>query len=372
MSEQSVQTYIRVAELSDVETLLALEEECFSCDRLSRRSFRHHVQSPHSDLLIASTSTGQILAYGLVLKRQGTRLARLYSLAVSPQARGRGVAKQLLATLEACAAEDERHYMRLEVTKTNHSAIALYQACGYRVFGEYIDYYEDHSDALRMHKRVRSMRATDIHRPTPWLPQNTDFSCGPAALLMAMASLNADVDCSIEVELDIWREATTVFMTSGHGGCHPFGLALAAQRRGFSSSVWVNSEQPLFVDGVRSEHKKNIMSVVHQQFLQRCIDSQVILNYKAMTLADISKNLSAGSAVLILISTYRLDEKKAPHWVVVTGVDENCLFVHDPDMDKSLRSVLDYQYVPIAKDDFEKMSAFGAQRMRAAVTVSLG
>ena len=41
-------------------------------------------------------------------------------------------------------------------------------------------------------------------------------------------------------------------MTSGHGGCHPLGLALAARQRGFSAETWINLQQPLFVDGVRN------------------------------------------------------------------------------------------------------------------------
>lgn len=362
--------HIRAGELADLDALVNLEQASFSNDRLSKRSFQHHILSPHSDLLVVNSHAGQLLAYGLVLKRRGTRLARLYSLAVSTEARHKGIAKQLLAQLEQMAADDERHLMRLEVAKNNHSAIALYQACGYRIFGEYADYYEDHTDALRMVKRVRTIRESGIHQPIPWLPQSTDFSCGPASLMMAMASLDATFTPSIEVELDIWREATTIFMTSGHGGCHPFGLALAAQRRGFTSAVWLNTNQPLFVDGVRSDHKKSIMSAVHHQFLQQCQDRDVSLHYKALSLSDIYHHLEAGNAVLILVSTYRLDEKKAPHWVVVTGMDDRCLFVHDPDLDEATQTALDCQYVPIAKADFEKMAAFGAQRIRAAVIVS--
>jgi hypothetical protein len=53
--------------------------------------------------------------------------------------------------------------------------------------------------------------------------------------------------------------------------------------------------------------------------------------------------------------------------VVVTGIDEDCLFVHDPDIDESEQVAVDCQHIPIAKEDFDKMSAFGVQRLRAAV-----
>ena len=32
--------------------------------------------------------------------------------------------------------------------------------------------------------------------------------------------------------------------------------------------------------------------------------------------------------------------------------------------------VMDCQYIPIAKEDFEKMAVFGSQRIRAAVVIS--
>ena len=45
--------------------------------------------------------------------------------------------------------------------------------------------------------------------------------------MMAMAALKPEQEMSRRVELQIWREATTVFMTTGHGGCSAHGLALA-------------------------------------------------------------------------------------------------------------------------------------------------
>jgi ribosomal protein S18 acetylase RimI-like enzyme len=360
---------IRAASLNDLSALVQLEQHCFNSDRLSKRSFKHHIQSKHSDLQVVFAEQ-DLLAYGLVFKHQGTRLARLYSLAVLPATRGMGISKLLLTQLEQLASQDGRLYMRLEVAKHNEVAIGLYQACGYRVFGEYQDYYEDHTDALRMQKRIRQPKAQISHAVTPWFRQNTEFTCGPTSLMMAMSSLQADSPIDVNTELDIWREATTIFMTSGHGGCHPFGLALAAKRRGFDADVWVNSDQALFVEGVRSEHKKQIMHTVHQQFEQQCNHQQILIHRQAITMADIANNIEQGRAVLILISTYRFDGKKVPHWVVVTGIDEDCLFVHDPDLDESKQVPLDCQYVPVSRADFDRMSVFGVQRLRAAVTLT--
>src|SRR5690606_26056133 len=140
---------------------------------------------------------------------------------------------------------------------------------------------------------------------------STKFTCGPASLMMAMASLNNKVKLERSLELDIWREATTIFMTSGQAGCHPFGLALAAQKRGFDVCVYLNTKEPLFVDGGRTAHKKNTMTFVHKQFKQRVSETTGIeVVYKDVTQKKVLQWLDNNYAVIILISTYQLDGKK--------------------------------------------------------------
>jgi hypothetical protein len=71
--------------------------------------------------------------------------------------------------------------------------------------------------------------------------------------------------------------------------------------------------------------------------------------------------------LILLISTYLMDGKKAPHWVAVTGMDEGCIYVHDPDVDEKLQDRLDCQHIPIAREDFAKMSTFGNDKLRTAI-----
>lgn len=356
----------RLAERQDLDALLDIEQHCFSSDRLTKRRFIHWLKAPNGILHVCVDDTG-ILGYGLVLLHKGTRLSRLYSLAVSPDARGKGVAKLLMAQLERDAAARGRLYMRLEVAKTNTAAIALYERAGYRVFDEYHDYYEDHTDALRMQKLIRKDPGLASNNATPWYQQTTEFTCGPASLMMAMASLDNQVQLRQSLEFDLWREATTIFMTSGHGGCHPVGLAVAAQRRGFKTTTYINSQKPLFIEGVRSPHKKEVMTKVDKQFHATAAEVGVEVVFDDISQDAIQGFLDQGCAVLILISTYRMDGKKTPHWVCVTGMDPLCLYVNDPDLDTQHQVAMDCQHIPIAREDFAKMSSFGSERLRTAI-----
>jgi ribosomal protein S18 acetylase RimI-like enzyme/predicted double-glycine peptidase len=365
---------LRAAVGTDLEELLRLEALAFSHDRLSRRSFRRWLRHQSCVFLVGDDPEG-LCGYILVILRRGTRLARLYSLAVDPACRGRGLASLLISAAELAARQRGSLHMRLEVAQNNEPAITLYQKLGYRQFGLYRHYYEDSSDALRLEKPIHVFQPRADSRAIPWLAQTTEFTCGPAALMMAMAGLDKTYCPSPQEEVQIWREATTVFMTSGHGGCHPVGLALAAAQRGFSAEVMVSQPGPLFVDGVRSDNKKRVLCLVHDAFLTKAREQQIPVTVTELDQQQLCDCFAAGANVLILISTYRLDSKKAPHWVVLSGHDETCLYVHDPelpdddnlDIARASSTAIDCQHVPIAKVDFSAMSRFGANRLQTAV-----
>jgi ribosomal protein S18 acetylase RimI-like enzyme len=362
---------IRPADLDDLDELIALENVSFGTDKLSRRSFRHWITAEHRVLLVTE-SDNVVIAYILIIYHPGTRLARIYSLAVDNQHRGEGLAKALILAGEQAAHEDGRLYLRLEVSVDNIAAIKLYESLGYQKFGIYRDYYQDHKDALRYQKRIRHYSDTLQHRSVHWLKQTTHFTCGPAALMMAMHGLNRAYQASQQEEINIWREATTIFMTSGHGGCHPIGLALAAKRRQFVVEVWINQTGTLFIDGVRNEDKKQIVEMVDKGFKRQAAEQGIQLHYANITQTELINAFKQGAIPLILISTFLMDRKKAPHWVVMSGFDDDCLYMHDSDPDEHRQSELDCQFIPVAREDFDRMSCFGKNRLRTAVIIWSG
>ena len=355
--------------LDDLDALHHLEKLSFDSDRLSRRRLRHWIQAPNREFMVA-VEQDQLLGYGLVLFHGATHLARLYSISVAQDARGKGIGAKLLQALEAASVDRQRFFMRLEVAKDNSAAIKLYESAGYVAFDTLEDYYEDHRDALRMQKIIRDAPKRKRGRSVPWYQQTTSFTCGPASLMMAMATLDARHKPDQATELDIWREATTIFMTSGHGGCHPFGLALAAHRRGFEAKIYVNQSGALFLEGVRDPDKKLIMALVHDQFLERIKNKKIPVLYQDVTQQDLEQAIKDGAIVLALVSSYRLDRKKAPHWVTITAYDDTCFFVHDPDPSLEEQTGLDCEDLPIARTDFTRMSQFGKDKLRTAVVIS--
>ena len=139
---------VRRATRNDLEAIVALEDAAFSSDRVSRRQWRHHLESLSAGVLLA-IGERRVVGAMLLLFRRGTRVARLYSIAVASGQRGRGIGERLLVAAERAARRRGANAIRLEVRVDNLAAQRLYERLGYARFGLRRGYYEDGADALR-------------------------------------------------------------------------------------------------------------------------------------------------------------------------------------------------------------------------------
>lgn len=147
--------HIREARPRDLDAIARLENGSFESDRVSRRSLREFLRAPHRPV-IAATINDELAGYALVALRKRARGVRIYSLAVDARFARRGVGRMLLQACEAYARRHGREALTLEVRYDNASAIALYESCGFRQFGEHARYYADGATALRYEKSLLS------------------------------------------------------------------------------------------------------------------------------------------------------------------------------------------------------------------------
>ncbi|WP_051231894.1 GNAT family N-acetyltransferase/peptidase C39 family protein [Kaistia adipata] len=358
---------VRPAGVADLDGLVAIEALCFDTDRIARRSFRKLVEAPTAEITVASLPDGGIVGYALLLFRAGTGMARLYSIAVHPDLRGSGIGAALIAEAEAVAYARDRFLLRLEVREDNAGGIRLYERLGYRRIGRYLDYYEDHTDALRFEKRLRGPAQSTAVR---YYEQTTDFTCGPCCVMMALGHFRPDYAMGPVEEIKLWRQATTVFMMAGLGGCDPHGLAVSAARNGLSASIHVSHEGSLFLESVRDPEKRRVMALAQEDFRRQTVAFGIPIHHRPIAVAEIRAALAEGALVIVLISAYRMFGKKVPHWVLVVGDDGRHLFIHDPWVeDRSRETHSDAANLPIPYADFEHMARWGREGLRAAVVL---
>jgi ribosomal protein S18 acetylase RimI-like enzyme len=318
----------RAASVADLADLLALENNVFATDRMSRRSARRFLVSPHAAVLVAEID-GRLGGAAVVLFRRNTDIARLYSIAVDPDRAGHGIGPALLAAAEAAAVGHDCQYLRLEVHETNARAIARYRKAGYREFGRHRKYYQDGGDALRFEKRLAPPLASLDDAP-PYFHQTTEFTCGPACILMALAWADRGFRPSPAAEFRLWREATTIFMSSGPGGCEPFGMAVALKRHGLSPEIFVTRPGPYFLDTVQSAEKRRVMQITQEDFVDEAKALGIAIHLTHASESVLIPALNAGAAAIVLVSGYHMTPRGQPHWVFVFGCEGRFVLTHDP------------------------------------------
>lgn len=131
------------------EGLAALHARCF--ERTPRAW-----TAPEFAALLAEPTTILITADGgFALGRTAGTEAEVLTLAVEPARRRQGVARALVARLEAAAAARGAQDVFLEVAATNLAATALYAGLGYAPAGIRRNYYAPGLDAHVLKKRLQ-------------------------------------------------------------------------------------------------------------------------------------------------------------------------------------------------------------------------
>jgi ribosomal protein S18 acetylase RimI-like enzyme len=362
---------LRPARASDVPALLGLEHRVFHSDRLSSRSFRRFLASATARIVVAEVA-GQLAGYAVILFRPGSFVARLYSIAVAPEASGRGIAKALLADAEQAALARHCHVLRLEVGEENAPAAGLYRRLGYQPIERVPGYYEDGGNALRLQKRLSTASASPVSAP-PYFHQTTDFTCGPACVMMALAWAGRRVQAEAAFEFRLWREATTFFTASGPGGCDPIGLAVALKRHDLQPEVWVSHPGPYFLDGVRSEQKRRVMRVGQAEFRREADELKVPVHLTPLAESVLMDALNSSASAIVLVTGYRMLRRRVPHWVFAYGQAGGAILIHDPaaelDETGNARSAESFA-IPLPA--FARMSRYGREDLRAAILIRKG
>ncbi|MBW8464652.1 peptidase C39 family protein [Acidovorax sp.] len=347
---------------ADLPALEQLENAAFCSDRISRRSWGRLLLSPSAQVLVVRS--GQALGGAcVVLRREGSSVARLYSIAVAPAMQRAGVARGLLAAAIHGARDAGCAVLRLESRAGNVAAHRLFARHGFVHTGCKAAYYADGEQALCFQKDLFDgalAQAAASHQVRHYA-QTLDFTCGPCALLMAMSAMDPAMSVNQAAEIRLWREATTVFMAAGHGGCGPFGLA-----HGFEVSVYAAAGASLFMDSVRDPRKKEVIQLVENDFRAALEARQVPIHARPVSPDSVIEQLRAGRLPIVLISLWRLHRQKTPHWVVITGFDGAVFRLLDP----MARSGDPDGGVSVSWGEFKKVARYGRRERTAAVILS--
>jgi hypothetical protein len=124
---------------------------------------------------------------------------------------------------------------------------------------------------------------------------------------------------------------------------------------------------------VRSPKKKKIIELIHHDFAQQAQVVGLPVEPFPKDIEAIRTALRAGEQIIMLISTYRMNRSKGPHWIWLVDIDDDFAYFNDPEVDEEeWKTSVDTVYVPVPVSDFAKMIKYGRNQYRAAVLISAG
>lgn len=161
-----------------------------------------------------------------------------------------------------------------------------------------------------------------------YVRQKTDFTCGPASALMALAHASGDapheVSHGLREEMELWRESTYSL------GVGPYGLAAALARRGQGVEVVVTHEGPIV--GLTRAHAASPAArrAIHRQHVDEARALGVSDHVGAWGIPELRAALEQGNGVIALVDLEDLNGEQTPHWVYVWGIVGEHALIHDP------------------------------------------
>lgn len=137
----------------DIPVLATYEKELFPYSPWSTAQFKEEFAGiPTTRFMSIAEDGNTIVGYcGVFVPAQGIE-ADILTVAVLPDYRRQGIAKEFMRQIEAYAIEREASAMMLEVELANEPAIKLYESFGFMKISVRMDYYGPGKDAHVMRK----------------------------------------------------------------------------------------------------------------------------------------------------------------------------------------------------------------------------
>ncbi|MBP7148364.1 MAG: peptidase C39 family protein [Acidobacteria bacterium] len=173
-----------------------------------------------------------------------------------------------------------------------------------------------------------------VRLSVPYYAQTSEFSCGPACVLMALGHLDRRRALTRRLEFEVWRQCNMI----GVRGADPLGLSVPLleaghdvllvmeRRRAFDTRKWMRT---LVSHGFDPEDALVARFGIEQN-RQRAQARGLAFRRERPTVRGIHDRMRDGWIAIALVHMGLVHELDIPHWVAVTGTSATHVTFHDP------------------------------------------
>ena len=187
----------------------------------------------------------------------------------------------------------------------------------------------------------------------PYYAQTSEFSCGPACLLMVRKFLDPAVRLGRAQEFDLWRQCNLI----GIRGADPFGMSVPLLDAGhevclithrFSAST-ANLRFERMRERGFSEDEVALAAFGMADNRRRARERGLPITYGRLTVQRVAEGFRKGFVPIVLVHMGVIHQLDIAHWIVVTEAGEGNMTFHDPYPPKGGR------HLRVSHDQFQQM-----------------
>jgi hypothetical protein len=168
----------------------------------------------------------------------------------------------------------------------------------------------------------------------PYYAQSSEFTCGPACVLMVFKLFNPHLKLNRTLEFEVWRQCNMI----GAKGADPFGLSvplldagcqvhLATQhRRMIDPDVWRRRPRERRI----TAEEVSLAAFGIAENRKRALGRGLTIEYRQLTVERVAMYFSEGFIPIALVHMGVVHQLDIPHWVVVTDAEEDHIAFNDP------------------------------------------
>ncbi len=167
----------------------------------------------------------------------------------------------------------------------------------------------------------------------PYYAQSSEFSCGPACVLMVMKHFDPSLEMGRELEFEVWRQCNMI----GIKGADPYGLSVPLIDAGFEVRLITQRRKIVEYKPWKRRLLRHFSSddielsiFGMRENKRRALSRGLPVSYKPPVVTDVIQGVQKGFVPIALVHMGVVHSLNIPHWIVVTHVDEESVVFNDP------------------------------------------